>query len=104
MLAWPRSAYGTMVATFLAATVASSAGCGGGGGEETAARTGSRRAGLTDAPPSAPPPTAANEQQGNFADPPTNAGAFVQQIPIEVPPGIGAMTPQLSLAYSSHGG
>jgi RHS repeat-associated protein len=104
MLAWTRSTYGQMVATFLAATVASSAGCGGGGGEETAARTGSRRAGLTDAPPSAPPPTAANEQQGNFADPPTNAGAFVQQIPIEVPPGIGAMTPQLSLAYSSHGG
>src|SRR5690606_29972858 len=42
--------------------------------------------------------------QASHESPVTSTGAFVHRIPLEVPPGIGALTPELSLSYSSHGG
>lgn len=56
-----------------------------------------------EAPPSVSA-EAVTEDQASFHSPVTNTGAFVHSIPIEVPQGIGDMTPQLALVYSSRGG
>ena len=103
MRAWKRSSWSKPLCLLLSVfTAAAAVGCGAGGRDGVAG--GAARAALSGAPGSAPPAPPAEESQGGFVDPPTSTGAFVHRIPIEVPPGIGALVPDVALAYSSQGG